>query len=235
MLIYPAIDIKNGKCVMLTQGKFDKEKIYYEDPREVAKLWKQKGAKALHIVDLDGALEGRSKNFEIIKEIIRETDIPVQVGGGIRNLETIKTLIDIGADKIIIGTKAVRDEQMLKRAVNAYKEKITVAIDAKKGYIATDGWTETSAIDALRFAKEIEQLGVKTIIYTDIERDGMLKGPNFKTIKNMNDSVSVDVIASGGISSTDDLQKLSEIGVAGAIIGKALYEGKINLTNLRVV
>lgn len=235
MLIYPAIDIKNGKCVMLTQGKFDKEKIYYEDPREVAKLWEQKGARALHIVDLDGALEGKSRNFEIIKEIIGKIDIPVQVGGGIRNLETIKTLIDIGADKVIIGTNAVRDEQMLKRAVNAYKEKIAVAIDVKDGYIAVDGWTKTSTVDALRFAKEIERLGVKTIIYTDIERDGMLKGPNFKTIKNMNDSVSMDVIASGGISSIDDLQKLSEIGVAGAIIGKALYEGKINLTNLRVV
>ncbi|MGB4312428.1 MAG: 1-(5-phosphoribosyl)-5-[(5-phosphoribosylamino)methylideneamino]imidazole-4-carboxamide isomerase [Natronincolaceae bacterium] len=235
MLIYPAIDIKNGKCVMLTQGRFDKEKIYYEDPKEVAKLWKQKGAKALHIVDLDGALEGKSRNLEIIREIIKETDIPVQVGGGIRNPETIKTLIDIGADKVIIGTKAVQDEQMLKQAVNAYGEKIAVAIDAKKGYIAIDGWTKTSTVDALQFAKRIEQLGVKTIIYTDVERDGMLKGPNFKTIKDMNDSVSMDVIASGGISSIDDLEKLSEIGVAGAIVGKALYEGKINLTNLRVV
>jgi phosphoribosylformimino-5-aminoimidazole carboxamide ribotide isomerase len=235
MLIYPAIDIKNGKCVMLIQGRFDKEKIYYEDPKEVAKLWKQKGAKALHIVDLDGALEGKSRNLEIIREIIKETDIPVQVGGGIRNPETIKTLIDIGADKVIIGTKAVQDEQMLKQAVNAYGEKIAVAIDAKKGYIAIDGWTKTSTVDALQFAKRIEQLGVKTIIYTDVERDGMLKGPNFKTIKDMNDSVSMDVIASGGISSIDDLEKLSEIGVAGAIVGKALYEGKINLTNLRVV
>ncbi len=175
MLIYPAIDIKNGKCVMLTQGRFDKEKIYYEDPKEVAKLWKQKGAKALHIVDLDGALEGKSRNLEIIREIIKETDIPVQVGGGIRNPETIKTLIDIGADKVIIGTKAVQDEQMLKQAVNAYGEKIAVAIDAKKGYIAIDGWTKTSTVDALQFAKRIEQLGVKTIIYTDVERDGMLK------------------------------------------------------------
>ena len=235
MLIYPAIDIKNGKCVMLTQGKFDKEKIYSEDPVEAAKIWEQKGAKMLHIIDLDGALEGKSKNYEIIQKIIKEINIPIQLGGGIRDLETIKTLIDIGVNRVILGTKAVQDEEMLKKAVNTYKEKIVVAIDAKDGYVAVNGWTKTSTVDALQFAKKIEQLGVKTIIYTDIARDGMLKGPNFKAIKNMNDNVSIDVIASGGVSSVKDLQKLSEIGVAGAVVGKALYEGKIDLTNAKVV
>lgn len=220
---------------MLTQGKFDKETIYYEDPAEVAKLWQQKGAKALHIVDLDGALKGESKNFEIIKEIIKGINIPIQIGGGIRDLGTIETLMSIGATKVIIGTKAVQDEDMLKQAVDTYKEKIIVAVDAKDGYVAIDGWTKTSTIDALQFVKKIEQLGIKTIIYTDIAKDGMLEGPNFETIKNINDIVSIDVIASGGISSAEDLRKLSEIGVAGAIIGKALYEGKINLTNSEVV
>lgn len=235
MLIYPAIDIKDGKCVMLTQGKFDKEKIYSEDPVEAAKTWERKGAKMLHIIDLDGAFEGKSKNYEIIQKIIGEIDIPVQLGGGIRDLETIKTLIDIGAGRIILGTKAIQDEEMLKKAVDTYKEKIVVAIDARDGYVAMDGWTKTSTVNALEFAEKIEKLGVKTIIYTDIARDGMLKGPNLKAIKNMNDNVSIDVIASGGVSSTDDLQKLSEIGVAGAIVGKALYEGKVDLTNTKVV
>lgn len=220
---------------MLTQGKFDKETIYYENPIEVAKLWQQKGAKALHIVDLDGALKGESKNFEIIKEIIKGINIPIQIGGGIRDLGTIETLMGIGAARVIIGTKAVQDEDMLKQAVDTYKEKIIVAVDAKDGYVAIDGWTKTSTIDALQFVKKIEQLGIKTIIYTDIAKDGMLEGPNFETIKNINDIVSIDVIASGGISSAEDLRKLSEIGVAGAIIGKALYEGKINLTNSEVV
>lgn len=220
---------------MLTQGKFDKEKIYSEDPVEAAKIWEQKGAKMLHIIDLDGALEGKSKNYEIIQKIIKEINIPIQLGGGIRDLETIKTLIDIGVNRVILGTKAVQDEEMLKKAVNTYKEKIVVAIDAKDGYVAVNGWTKTSTVDALQFAKKIEQLGVKTIIYTDIARDGMLKGPNFKAIKNMNDNVSIDVIASGGVSSVKDLQKLSEIGVAGAVVGKALYEGKIDLTNAKVV
>ena len=235
MLIYPAIDIKDGKCVMLTQGKFHKEKIYYDDPKEVAKLWEKKGAKALHIVDLDGALEGKSKNLGIIEEIIREINIPIQIGGGVRNLETIRILVDIGADKVIIGTKAVQDEEMLRQAIDIYREKIAVAIDAKDGCIAVDGWTKTSPVDALQFAKKIQQLGGKTIIYTDIARDGMLKGPNFEAIRDINNSVSIDVIASGGISSVDDLRKLSEIGIAGAIVGKALYEKKINLTDLKVV
>ncbi|HZK57472.1 MAG TPA: 1-(5-phosphoribosyl)-5-[(5-phosphoribosylamino)methylideneamino]imidazole-4-carboxamide isomerase [Clostridia bacterium] len=235
MLIYPAIDIKNGKCVMLTQGKFDKETVYHEDPKEMAKFWQQKGAKALHIIDLDGALEGKIKNFEIIRGIIEETDTPIQVGGGVRNLQTIGTLIDIGVDRVIIGTKAIQDEEMLKEAVDTYGEKIIVAIDAKDGFVAMDGWTETSTTDAIQFAKKVEQLGIKTIIYTDIAKDGMLEGPNFEAIKNINDSVAIDVIASGGVSSMGDLKKLSEIGVEGAIVGKALYEGKINLTDLEVI
>ncbi len=235
MVIYPAIDIKNGKCVMLTQGKFDKETIYHEDPKIMAKHWQEKGARALHIIDLDGAFEGRSKNLRVIEKIAKETDIPIQVGGGIRSLEIIDTLTGLGADRVIIGTKAVQDEEMLKKAVDTYKEKIAVAIDAKDGRVAVEGWTETSGIDALQFAKKIEGIGVKTIIYTDIAKDGMLEGPNFEAIEKIDGNVSIDVIASGGISSADDLRRLSEIGVAGAIVGKALYEGKMDLTDLEVV
>lgn len=228
MLIYPAIDIRDGRCVMLTQGKFDQEKIYYENPEEVAGMWQEKGAKFLHIVDLDGALEGRSKNIRVIEKIIKEVDIPIQVGGGIRSLAAIRALIDIGVNRVIIGTKAIQDGEMLREAVNTYREKIVVAIDAKDGYVAVDGWTKTSTVDAIDFAKKMEMVGVKTIIYTDIAMDGMLRGPNFEGIKKMKEAISVDLIASGGVSSMEDLQKLSEIGVSGAIVGKALYEGKID-------
>lgn len=230
MIVYPAIDIRDGRCVMLTQGKFDQEKVYYENPEEVAKIWEDKGAQALHIVDLDGALEGESRNLDKIRKIIGAISIPIQLGGGIRSLETIKSLIDIGVGRVIIGTKAVEDRDMLKEAVGLYGERIVVGIDAKDGHVAVAGWTKTSEIRALEFAKEIEELGVKTIIYTDIARDGMLRGPNFQAIKNMKESLSVDLIASGGISSEEDLRELRKIGLAGAIVGKALYEGRIDLT-----
>lgn len=234
MMIYPAIDIKDGKCVRLTQGKFDKEKVYFESPPEVAKLWQEKGSKVLHIVDLDGALEGESKNLSVIKKIVEAVDIPIQLGGGIRSLETIKALIDIGISRVILGTKAIEDREMLRKAVKMYGNRIVVSIDAKDGYVALNGWTKTSEVIALDFAKELETLGVKTIVYTDIARDGMMKGPNFEAIKKMKEHVEIDVIASGGVTSLDDIIELSKIGVAGAIVGKALYEGKINLADIKV-
>ncbi|AKL93700.1 1-(5-phosphoribosyl)-5-[(5-phosphoribosylamino)methylideneamino] imidazole-4-carboxamide isomerase HisA [Clostridium aceticum] len=234
MIIYPAIDIKDGKCVRLTQGKFDEEKVYFENPQQVAKLWQQKGAEILHVVDLDGALEGRSKNLSVIQEIVNSVNIPVQLGGGIRSLETIKALMALGVDRVIIGTKAIQDKAMLKEAVEAYGDKIIVSIDAKDGYVAIDGWTKTSEVSAIDFASEIEKIGVATIVYTDIARDGMLKGPNFEAIQHLQSHVKVNIIASGGVSSLEDLKKLSEIGVAGAIVGKALYEGKVDLEEIKV-
>lgn len=234
MIIYPAIDIKDGRCVRLTQGKFHEEKVYFQDPQEVAKLWEQKGAQVLHIVDLDGALEGRSKNLSVIEGIVEAVDIPLQLGGGIRNLEAIKALINIGVKRVILGTKAVQDKEMLKKAVELYGDRIVVSIDAKDGFVAVDGWTKTSTVKAIDFAKEIELLGVKTIVYTDIARDGMMKGPNFQAIKKLKNYVAVDIIASGGVSSLEDLETLSEIGVAGAIVGKALYEGKVDLADVKV-
>ncbi|SNS63132.1 1-(5-phosphoribosyl)-5-[(5-phosphoribosylamino)methylideneamino] imidazole-4-carboxamide isomerase [Anaerovirgula multivorans] len=234
MIIYPAIDIKDGRCVRLTQGKFDEEKVYFQDPQEVAKLWEQKGAQVLHIVDLDGALEGRSKNLSVIERIVETVDIPLQLGGGIRSLEAIEALISIGVKRVILGTKAVQDKEMLKKAVELYGDRIVVSIDAKAGFVAVDGWTKTSTVKAIDFAKEIELLGVKTIVYTDIARDGMMKGPNFHAIKELKNYVAVDIIASGGVSSLEDLETLSEIGVAGVIVGKALYEGKVDLADVKV-
>lgn len=234
MIIYPAIDIKDGRCVRLTQGKFDEEKVYYENPEEVAKMWEEKGARVLHVVDLDGALEGKSKNLPVIEDIVEGVNLPIQIGGGIRSLEAIEALIEIGVGRVILGTKAIEDQGMLKKAVALYGDKIVVSIDAKDGYVAVDGWTKTSRVKALDFAKEIEELGVKTIVYTDIARDGMMKGPNFEAIKTLKNHVSIDIIASGGVSSLEDLKILSEIGVAGAIVGKALYEGKVDLLDVKV-
>ena len=234
MVIYPAIDIKDGKCVMLSQGEFDREKIYYEDPRQVAKMWEKKGAQILHIIDLDGALVGRAKNLSIIEGIIGAIDIPIQLGGGIRDLRALDNLINIGVDRVILGTKALENREDLKRAVDNYGDRIVVAIDARDGYVAIKGWTQTSQIPALDFALEMEDVGVETIIYTDIARDGMLRGPNFEAIEQMKRHVNINLIASGGVSTVEDVDRLRQIGVGGAIIGKALYEGKINLEDLGV-
>lgn len=234
MVIYPAIDIKDGKCVMLSQGEFDREKIYYEDPRQVAKMWEKKGAQILHIIDLDGALVGRAKNLSIIEGIIGAIDIPIQLGGGIRDLRALDNLINIGVDRVILGTKALENRGDLKRAVDNYGDRIVVAIDARDGYVAIKGWTQTSQIPALDFALEMEDVGVETIIYTDIARDGMLRGPNFEAIEQMKRHVNINLIASGGVSTVEDVDRLRQIGVGGAIIGKALYEGKINLEDLGV-
>lgn len=232
MLIYPAIDIKNGRCVRLTQGLINEEKKYFDDPLEAAGLWKSQGAKALHVVDLDGAFEGSPKNLTIIKRIIEKVDIPVQVGGGIRSLEAIEALLGAGAAKAILGTKALEDKEMLKEAVRRYGNRIVVSIDAKKGYVATEGWVKTSELAVLDFVKELEAMGVDTIVYTDISRDGMLMGPDVEGLLAIKQAASIKVIASGGISCKEDLVKLKEINVEGAIVGKALYEGKFNLTEV---
>jgi len=234
VVIYPAIDIKDGKCVRLTQGKKDEETIYFQNPEDVALMWQEKGAKVLHIVDLDGAFDGVSKNLAQIKKIRSAVNIPIQVGGGIRSIESIKGLLDAGVDRVILGTKALQDKAMLKEAVDSYGDKVIVSIDAHNGYVAIDGWTKTSEVSAVDFAKEMETVGVKTVVYTDIARDGMLKGPNFEAITFLKERISIDIIASGGVSSQEDLTKLKEIGVAGAIVGKALYEGRVDLEEIEV-
>lgn len=228
MILFPAIDIRDGKAVRLIQGDYDKQTTY-GDPVEMAKKWVSYGAEYLHIVDLDGALVGQTKNLETIEKILQEIDIPVQVGGGIRNIERIESLLNIGVSRVILGSAALKDEQFLDEAVAKFGEKIAVSIDAKNGYVATDGWTKTSDVKAIDFAKKLQKKGVKTIIYTDIAKDGMLQGPNFAELEKMNRETTMDVIASGGVTSIEDLKKLAEFNMYGAIIGKALYTGKINL------
>lgn len=232
-MIYPAIDIKDGRCVRLRQGKFDDITVYYENPAEAAALWKGKGAGYIHIVDLDGALEGVPKNLEVIREIAKSVDIPVQIGGGIRSKQTVELLLSAGVRRVIIGTMAVKDRGLLDELVKEYGDKIVVGIDAKDGKVAVEGWEEVSSIDSLELAKELSLAGVKTVIYTDISKDGMMSGPNFEVYGELKQNTTLEIIASGGISSIDDIKRLAAMGVDGAIVGKALYSGAIDFEDLK--
>jgi|SRR5690625_4792766 len=232
MIIFPAIDILDGNCVRLIQGDYNRERIYGDSPVDMAKQWEEKGAEYIHIVDLNGAKTGESINNKIIKEIANAVSIPVQVGGGIRSIETIKDYIDSGVSRVIIGTAAINDQAFLREAVNTFEEKIAVSVDARNGYVATDGWTDTSDVVALDLVKKLEKLGVQTIVYTDIAKDGMLQGPNIKEQQIINKSTTMDVIASGGVTTKDDVENLRKLEVYGAIIGKALYDGKLEFEAL---
>jgi phosphoribosylformimino-5-aminoimidazole carboxamide ribotide isomerase len=230
MIIYPAIDLKQGKCVRLIQGDMDKSTIYGDDPVEVAKKWEALGAKFLHLVDLDGAFSGDNPNLKVIEDIVKSVNIPVQLGGGIRDMDRVKLMLEgIGVARVIIGTAAVEDPTMVKEAVDLYRNKVAVGLDAKEGRVATRGWVKDSRLDVLTLARNMEDMGVSTIIYTDIARDGMLTGPNLETTKRLVNNTGIDIIASGGISHLGDIHRLKAIGVAGVITGKALYTGNIDL------
>lgn len=229
MLIIPAIDIKNGKCVRLIQGDFENEKVYSEDPVAIAKQWVSQGAEMIHIVDLDGAKNGNLDNLEVIKKIAQEVNIPLQVGGGIRNKEAVKTLLSIGVSRVILGTVALEDEEELKSILKDFARQIAVALDTKNGKLMKQGWLEDSDKNSVITALELERLGVQRFIYTDIVRDGTLTKPNYKEIANLTKNISIPVIASGGISTISSIRKLKSLGIEGTIIGKALYEGEIDL------
>ena len=232
MLIIPAIDIKEGRCVRLTERKFEDVEIFFDDPVAVAVKWANKGAMMLHIVDLDGARYGRLTNISILKQIIREVDIPVQVGGGIRNYRDVKSLIDLGASRVILGTILWEDKALAKKLFEDFSEKIIASIDARDGYLAIEGWQNVLSIDALNFAGEMERLSARRIIYTDIKRDGTLKGPNLVNIKRMAKKLNIPLIVSGGIASLTDIKELKKFeieGLEGIVIGKALYKGNILL------
>ncbi|MFH1361982.1 MAG: 1-(5-phosphoribosyl)-5-[(5-phosphoribosylamino)methylideneamino]imidazole-4-carboxamide isomerase [bacterium] len=230
--VIPAIDILNGKCVRLKQGRYDAETVYAKDPVEIALRWKSEGAERIHVVDLDGARTGIPKNIKIIKTIIQKTGLFIQAGGGIRTKELIQELIEAGIDRVILGTTAVQNPNTLAVYCQQFGEHIAVAIDAKDGKAATNGWTKISKKDTVTLAKEAIELGVKRFIYTEISRDGMLTGPNFEGIKNFIAAVGVPVIASGGVATADDITKLKETGSEGCIVGKALYEGKVKLSEI---
>lgn len=227
--IYPAIDIKDGKCVRLLQGRFSDVTVYGDNPAEMAKKWEKEGGEYIHVVDLDGALKGHGVNSEVIKEICKSVNVPVQTGGGIRTMEDIKAKLSLGLDRVIIGTKAVQDKEFVKRAVDKYKEKIVIGIDAKDGLVAISGWEEVSEFRAVDFAKMMSDIGVKTIVYTDIATDGTLGGSNVKAMSEMAKSVPCDIIASGGIGNIEHIKELLPTGVEGVIVGRALYTGNVDL------
>lgn len=229
MIIFPAIDMKDGKCVRLEQGLFDKVTVFGEDPVEMAKKWESEGAEFLHLVDLDGAKDGVPKNLEIIKNICKAIQIPIQLGGGIRDKETVKILLDAGVNRVILGTVAINDRDLLVDLVKEYGEKIVVSIDAKEGLVAVNGWVNVSEVQSIDLVRDLEEIGVKTIVYTDIAKDGMMEGPNFDIYNTIREQSNIDVIASGGVSSIDNVKKLSEMNMYGAIIGKALYTNDIKL------
>ncbi|NLE26243.1 MAG: 1-(5-phosphoribosyl)-5-[(5-phosphoribosylamino)methylideneamino]imidazole-4-carboxamide isomerase [Clostridiaceae bacterium] len=228
MIIYPAIDIRGGKCVRLTQGRYDDITIFSDDPVNMALQFQKAGAKYLHVVDLDGA-RGDTDNREIISRIAKELNIPVQTGGGIRTMADIDDVLGSGISRVILGTSAVKNPEIVSEAVKKYQNRIAVGIDAKDGFVAIEGWEKTSGVKAVEHAKNMEALGVQTIIYTDIATDGMLSGPNLLAMAEMVKKVDMEVIASGGVSSLKDIRHLKEVGVAGVIVGKAIYTGDVDL------
>ncbi len=229
MEIIPAIDIRNGNCVRLYQGDYGIETIFSDDPVEMAMEWQSLGAMRLHIVDLDGAASGELCNLDIITEIANALLIPVQVGGGIRQMGTIEELLKVGVDRVILGTAAVEDAELVKEACRRFGQSIIISLDAREGYLATHGWRQETELKAVEFVRSMAKLGVRRFIYTDISRDGTLTEPNFSAIFELVDTIRFPVVASGGISSLIHLKVLKKLGVAGAIVGKALYTKQINL------
>lgn len=229
MIIYPAVDVRDGKCVRLTQGEFDKQTVYSDNPVDMALKWEKMGAQYLHVVDLDGARTGKAQNIAVISEMAVKMGIPVQVGGGIRTIEMIETVLGKGIERVILGTSAVKDPELVKRAVKTFENNVVIGIDAKDGMVAIEGWEKTSEFKAVDFARKMEELGAKTIIYTDISRDGMLNGPNLKAMEEMVNAVKIDIIASGGVGKLEDIKNLKETGVSGVIVGRALYTGDVDL------
>lgn len=230
MRLYPAIDIKNGQCVRLRQGVFDDTTVYANEPFQVAKEFEADGAKFLHIVDLDGALRGMGANDEALAKIIENVSIPLEIGGGIRTMQDIEHRLNMGVSRVILGTKAVESPAFVKEAIAKFgADKIVIGIDAKDGMVAIKGWETISNADAVTLALSMKDLGVKTIIYTDISKDGMLCGPNFVQTARMVETTGMDIVASGGVSCMDDLLQLEKIGVEGAILGKAIYEKRVDL------
>lgn len=233
MLILPAIDLRGGNCVRLVKGDFKQETIYSEHPEEIALRWEGEGAEFLHVVDLDGALAGEPQNMDAIKQILQAVTIPVEVGGGIRSMESIDRLLSIGVSRVILGSVAVHKEELVREACSAYGNRIVVGIDAKKGIVATDGWEKSASISAVELAKKLGAFGLETIIYTDISRDGTLSGVNVTETAHLARASGIKVIASGGVKSISDIEELKKRecdGIIGVIVGKSIYEGTLSLT-----
>jgi len=235
MIIFPAIDIKDSKCVRLIKGDFDKMTSYENSPFDQAKIYFQSGFKNIHIVDLDGALEGRSSNSNIIKQILKKLNLKIQIGGGIRTIDDVNNWIKSGVDKVILGTAAVENVDLLKAACEKFQNKIAVSLDVKDGFIFLSGWKKRTNISAVDFVKKIENFGVSRIIYTDINKDGTKKGPNIKDTIELSSKVKIPFVISGGISSIEDIKKIKSLNnsnIEGVIVGKSIYDGDIQINEL---
>ncbi len=233
MTLLPAIDLKAGRCVRLLQGRKEDETVYSDDPAAVARRWQEEGATYLHLVDLDGAFEGASGNLAAITRILEAVDIPIELGGGIRSMGDVSRLLSLGLDRVILGTVAIRDPDVVRSAVERFgPDRVVVGIDAREGRVAVKGWVETTEVQAVDLALQMKALGIRRVVYTDISTDGMLVGPNIEATQVLAVETGLRVIASGGISSLDDLRRvaaLAPFGVEGVIVGKALYEGRVGL------
>ena len=238
MILYPAIDIQGGECVRLRRGDFADVTVFSTDPAARAKQWQEEGAQALHVVDLDGAREGRPVNIDTVERIAETVSIPVQFGGGIRESETLKRLVNGPIDRVIIGTGALTDQAFLMEAVKLLGDRLVVSVDAERGMVTTHGWQEHTLVSAVRFATFLRLAGVDHVLYTDIERDGMMMGMNLEAVRELAEEVDIDVIASGGISHLDDLRRLKELNLANVtsvIVGRALYEGSFTISEAREI
>ena len=232
MLVIPAIDLKNGKCVRLSQGKMEEETVFSDSPLEVAKKWEELGARLIHVVDLDGAIAGEPGNGDIVIEIAKSVSIPIEIGGGIRDFKTAEKYFEQGVARVILGTAAFSDESFVAELTKCYPGKVVAGIDAKDGMVAIKGWVEVTQMKATDLAKKLKNYNIASIIYTDISKDGMMIGPNIDAIREFASSTDIPVIASGGVSTLEDLRRIKNIahyGIEGVIIGKALYTGAIDL------
>ena len=229
MEVIPAVDIRGGRCVRLSQGDYDRETVFDDDPVAVAVRWASLGARRVHIVDLDGAREGKQVNAALVHQIVQTVDAAVQTGGGIRDLATLHAALEAGVSRVVLGTAAVRDPELLREAVALARERLIVSVDARDGVVRLQGWTEGSDLRAAPFVRQLASLGVERVVYTDIERDGVRGAPNFEMYEQMVADTSIAVIAAGGVSTLEDLRRLSECGVEAAIVGRALYTGEIAL------
>ena len=232
MIIFPALDLRHGKCVRLLQGRATDETVYSEDPVAVARMWEAEGARWLHLVDLEGAMSSGTENRALAKRIIREMGIPVQFGGGVRTMADFREMLEAGAGRVILGTAAIENSELLSEALSMYRERVVVGLDAKEGWVVTRGWNQVERLEALAFARALAKKGLIRVVYTDTLRDGMLGGPNLTTTRQMAEKSGLKVIASGGVSSLEDLRSLKQLepyGVEGVIVGKALYERRFSL------